>query len=116
MKNYTTERTLEKMEKAKSQQDGNEENDRMTSRFSPAALRRASQYIKILALSHGETEEETRKVIVNTIKEAMNNPDPEVRRTWATFKYSGDEPTPEEFLLWFYELYSVAVNTRSTKL
>lgn len=79
MKNYITERTLEKMEKAKSLQDGNEENDRMTSRFSPAALRRASQYIKILALSHGETEEETRKVIVNTIKEPSLIRSPQLR-------------------------------------
>ena len=116
MKNYITERTLEKMENAKSLREGNEENGKMASRFSPVALKEASLYIKILALNHGETEDEIRKVIVNTIKEAMNNPDPAVRRTWATFNYFGDEPTPEEFLLWFYELYSVAVNTRSTKL
>ena len=38
------------------------------------------------------------------MKEAMDarrsNPDPAVQAKWVGFKYSGDEPTLEEFILW----------------
>jgi len=55
-----------------------------------------------------ESEEETRAKLTNAIHEAMNNQNPEKRRIWDTFEFAGEEPTPEEFLLWFYRIYHLA--------
>jgi enolase len=74
--------------------------------YSAAALKRASLYIRILALSHNESEQKIREEISNAIDVAMNNTAPEVREHWNSFHYSGETPTPEEFLLWAYDLYS----------
>lgn len=109
MKDLDFNKILEKLAMDRlDQKDTVEDGEGRKEIYSSAELKRASLYIAILALSHDESEEETRAKLTNAIHEAMNNQNPEKRRIWDTFEFAGEEPTPEEFLLWFYRIYHLA--------
>ncbi len=68
--------------------------------YTEKELRATSCIIKQIAHINNVPESQVR----SDIKEAMNsgrgNLDPAVQARWATFQYSGTEPTVEEFILW----------------
>lgn len=60
--------------------------------------------IKQIAYKNHVTEEEVRTDIKAAMDGGRSNPAPEVQSRWESFHYEGEEPTPEEFILWVASL------------
>ncbi len=60
---------------------------------------KAQKLFEQVALKNGVSVAEVRKEIEIAIDEAMTNPDPAVKKEWENFKFKGDKPTPEEFIV-----------------
>ncbi len=41
---------------------------------------------------------------------SKNSSDPRIQELWTTFHFAGEEPTPEEFILWFRDLFLMMRN------
>ena len=68
--------------------------------YTKAELRKAADVITSTAKASGVSEAEVRAEMLIAMDEGRNNPDPSVQAKWATFRYSGPEPTAEEFIAW----------------
>ena len=73
-------------------------------------LDRAAQNISALAQFHGISEAEIRSGISEAIESFCGSPDSRAQALWNTFRFNGINPTPEEFLLWFRNLYAIAMD------
>ena len=61
---------------------------------------KAQKLFEQVALKNGVSVAEVRKEIEIAIDEAMTNPDPAVKKEWENFKFKGEKPTPEEFIVY----------------
>ena len=68
--------------------------------YTKRELKRAAGIIRQIARKHNVTEDEVRRDMKEAMDAGRSNPDPAVQAKWVGFKYSGDEPTLEEFILW----------------
>ena len=59
-----------------------------------------ARIIKRIARENRVSEEQVRADMKEALDFGCNNPDPAVQREWADFRYEGDEPTVEEFIIW----------------
>ena len=72
--------------------------------YTQKELKRAAAHIRRLARENGLSEEDMRAEMKAAMDAGRNNPDPDVQAKWAGFKYSGPEPTVDEFVLWVSSL------------
>lgn len=68
-----------------------------------AERKRAAEGIRQMAANDGLPVALVRRVIMDTMYLQRDDPDPEVRSLWEGFTYEGEEPTPEEVILWVKE-------------
>ncbi len=68
--------------------------------FSEAELKHAASIIALTAANNGVPESQVREEMREAIAEAMQSAYGNAQKIWKTFRYSGEEPTPEEFVLW----------------
>jgi len=68
--------------------------------YTEKELKAATKIIRRIAREHHVPEEQVRSDITEAMNAGRNNPDPAVQARWATFRFSGKEPTVEEFILW----------------
>ncbi len=73
-------------------------------------LDRAAQNISALAKRHGVPESEIRSGISESIHSFCGSQDSGVQALRKTCRFKGINPSPEEFLLWFRNLYVVAMD------
>lgn len=73
-------------------------------------LDRAAQNISALAKRHGVPESEIRSGISESIHSFCGSQDSGVQALRKTCRFKGINPSPEEFLLWFRNLYAVAID------
>ncbi|MCM1132952.1 MAG: sporulation initiation factor Spo0A C-terminal domain-containing protein [Ruminococcus flavefaciens] len=55
-------------------------------------------FLRKIAEEYNTTPDEVLREIQLAIDEAMNNPDPEIRRNWENIPCKGDKPSPEEVI------------------
>lgn len=60
----------------------------------------ATHIIKRIAHENNVPETQVRAEMQKAIKHGKSSPDTAVQARWATIRYSGVEPTEEEFILW----------------
>ena len=72
-------------------------------------LDRAAQNISALAKLHGVSETEIRSGISNAIQVFCDSQNPRAQALKKTVPFSGSSPSPEEFLLWFRNLFIAAM-------
>ncbi len=60
----------------------------------------ATKIIGQIAQEHHVPEEQVRSDMEEAINAGRIHPNPAVQAWWATFRFSGKEPTVEEFILW----------------
>ena len=68
--------------------------------YTEKELKAATKIIRRIAREHHVPEEQVRSDMTEAMNAGRNNPDPAVQARWATFRFSGKEPTVEEFILW----------------
>lgn len=68
--------------------------------FTKEKLDRAAMAISVMAERHGVPESTIRAEMMEAINAGRNDPDPRVQAQWAGFTFAGQEPTPEEFIMW----------------
>lgn len=68
--------------------------------YTDRELNAAAGIIRQIAREHQTPEERVRLALKKSMNAGRNNPDPVVQARWATFRFSGLEPTVEEFILW----------------
>ena len=68
--------------------------------YTEEELKGAAKIIKQIAREHHVPEEQVRSDMEEAMNAGRSNPDPAVQTRWATFHFSGKEPTVEEFILW----------------
>ena len=68
--------------------------------YTEKELKAATRIIRQIAHEHQLTEKQVRSDMAEAMAAGRNNPDPAVQARWATFHFSGKEPTVEEFILW----------------
>lgn len=73
-------------------------------------LDRAAQNISALAKRHGVPESEIRSGISESIHSFCGSQDSGAQALRKTCRFKGINPSPEEFLLWFRNLYVVAMD------
>lgn len=56
------------------------------------------EIIKKIAIENKTSVEEIIKELEQTIDDAMQNPDPSIRKKWENIPRKGDKPTPAEFI------------------
>ncbi len=67
-------------------------------------LKAARNIIKQIAREHQVSEEQVRSDMTEAMNAGRSDPDPAVQARWAAFRYSGKEPTVEEFILWMADM------------
>ena len=68
--------------------------------YTEKELKAATKIIRRIAREYHVPEEQVRSDMTEAMNAGRNNPDPAVQARWATFRFSGKEPTVEEFILW----------------
>ena len=63
-------------------------------------LRKTSEVIRQVACQNHFSENEMRESMNEAITPDHLNPGPDTHAVWSTFSFAGDNPTPEEFILW----------------
>ena len=63
-------------------------------------LSKALKSFEIIAAQEGVSVAEVREQIRLAIEQAMNDPDPEVKKRWESIKFRNEVPTPEEFVVY----------------
>lgn len=56
------------------------------------------EIIKKIASENNTSAEEIIKELERTIDDAMQNPDPSIRKNWERIPRKGEKPTPAEFI------------------
>lgn len=64
----------------------------------------AAEVIRQIASQNNVPEVQVRKDMKEAMEAGRNDPDPAVQVRWMEFRYAGDEPTLEEFILWAAEM------------
>lgn len=72
-------------------------------------LNRAAENISALAKLHGVPEAEIRSEISQAIQAFCSSQNPSAQALQRTFRFNGSNPSPEEFLLWFRNLFVAAM-------
>lgn len=80
--------------------------------YTPEELRAATKIIQEIARGHKVSEERVRADLKEAMDMGRSNPDPAVQARWTTFRYAGEEPTVEEFILWATSLTKDKLNYR----
>ena len=65
-----------------------------------------------IASREGVSDEKIRSEMMEAIRASKSSPDPRVQELWTTFHYAGKEPTPEEFILWFRDLFLLSLDEK----
>ena len=78
--------------------------------FTTRELDRASKNISIVAERHGVSEPDVRSEIDEAIKSLCSSQHSSVQEMGKTFCFDGAEPFPEEFILWFRNLFILAMH------
>ena len=78
--------------------------------FTTQELDRASKNISIVAERHGVSESDVRSEIDEAIKSLCSSQHSGVQEMGKTFCFDGAEPSPEEFILWFRNLFILAMH------
>lgn len=81
--------------------------------YAKEELQAAAKVIKEIAQGHHVSEEQVRADLKEAMDIGRSNPDPAVRARWTTFRYAGEEPTVEEFILWATSLTKDKLDYRS---
>lgn len=68
--------------------------------YSKARLALAAAVVRQIAQQEGVPETQVRADMYEAMNQARHNSDPAIQAQWSTFRYSGSEPTIEEFILW----------------
>ena len=68
--------------------------------YSQKELTFAAGIIRQTARDNHVSVAQVRAEMMEAIRTGRSSPDPAVRRKWAFFQFAGEEPTPEEFILW----------------
>ena len=63
-------------------------------------LSKAQKSFEAIAAVEGVSVAEVREQIKLAIDQAVNDPDPEVRKRWDSIKSKNKVPTPEEFVIY----------------
>ena len=72
--------------------------------YAKKELKRSADIIKRIARENNIPEERVRADMKEAMNAGRNNPNPEVQARWASFDFTGEEPTVEEFILWVASL------------
>ena len=72
----------------------------MEKQITDEMLRQARIIISKIAQAHGVPESEVRTEMLKAMQAGMENPDPEVQKSWRKIPWRGPEPTAEELLAW----------------
>lgn len=78
--------------------------------YTEKELKAATRIIRQIAHEHQVPEEQVRSDMAEAMNAGRRNPDPTVQARWATFHFSGKEPTVEEFILWAAALTKAMTN------
>ena len=78
--------------------------------FTTQELDRASKNISIVAERHGVSEPDVRSEIDEAIKSLCSSQHSGVQEMGKTFCFDGAEPSPEQFILWFRNLFIIAMH------
>lgn len=70
---------------------------------------RVKNNIAGIASREGVSEERIRSEMMEAINMSKNSSDPRIQELWTTFHFAGEEPTPEEFILWFRDLFLLSL-------
>lgn len=65
-----------------------------------------------IAYREGLSDEIIRSEMMEAIRASKASPNPQVQELWTTFNYAGEEPTPEEFILWFRDLFLLSLDEK----
>ncbi len=68
--------------------------------YTEREMRAATNIIRRIARESSLSEAQVRSDMQKAIKYGISSPDPAVQAHWATLRYSGAQPTVEEFILW----------------
>ncbi len=68
--------------------------------YTKRELRSVANIIRRIARENNVSEARVRTEMQDAIKYGRSSPDPAIQARWAAFRYSGGEPTAEEFILW----------------
>ena len=63
-------------------------------------LKSAANIITRIAQEHNVPEAQVRAEMQEAINAGRASNDPAVQAKWEEFQFAGEEPTPEEFILW----------------
>lgn len=69
---------------------------------------RAALAIREIAKRNSVPEDRVREEMRKAIKISRGSSDPHVKAQWAEFKFSGEEPTEEEFITWMSQKVTMA--------
>jgi len=72
--------------------------------YTKRELRKAADIVREIARKNGVPECQVREDIREAMQYGRASHDPVVQARWATFHYSGKEPTVEEFILWMVSM------------
>ena len=78
--------------------------------YTKRELKVAADIIKQIARKHQMTEKQVRMDLEEAMNISRNHPDPAVQALWATFPYTGANPTVEEFILWVANMTKLKQN------
>ena len=68
--------------------------------FTEKQKKAASRIISQIARVHQVPEAEVRFEMEKAMEQGMSSSDPMVQARWASFSFTGEQPTVEEFILW----------------
>lgn len=68
--------------------------------FTEKQKKAASRIIARIARDNQVSEAEVRFEMQKAMEQGMSSSDPAVKARWASFSFSGEDPTVEEFILW----------------
>jgi len=68
--------------------------------YTEREMKAAAKIIRRIARESSLSEAQVRSDMQKAIKYGISSPDAAVQAHWATLRYSGAEPTVEEFILW----------------
>lgn len=71
-------------------------------------MEKQDNFFERLARERSITVEQMKEIISARIKQGLNDPDPEKRKSWEAIPCEGDIPTPEEWLKYAVEKLEIS--------
>lgn len=71
-------------------------------------MEKQDNFFERLARERNITVEQMKEIISSRIKQGLNDPDPEKRKSWEAIPCEGDIPTPEEWLKYAVEKLEIS--------